>query len=168
MVGSTNRAFIAKFGLNMRRRRWRLFDGYWSYAAMPNSSAMKVACAIASSFATHLALPFRIICTASIPCNVRQAVRNEPYPFASHVRLSPCDGLAPRHYSSACVNGDEPDGEEHLLPSTLHGSRIGRVLVHADHSGHAIAGERAQGPCGRSVWPPAPSRLAVSRNSMVW
>jgi hypothetical protein len=27
---------------------------------MPNSSAMKVACAIASSFATHLTLPFRM------------------------------------------------------------------------------------------------------------
>src|SRR5262245_17418430 len=39
---------IAKFGLNMRRRRFRLFDGFRSYAAMPNSSAMKVACAIAS------------------------------------------------------------------------------------------------------------------------
>jgi len=54
---------------------------------MPNSSAMKVACAIASAFATHLTLPFRIICTASIPCKVRQAVKNEPYPFASHVRF---------------------------------------------------------------------------------
>src|SRR5262252_7991172 len=49
---------------------WGLFDRFRSYAAMPNSSAMKVACAIASSFATHLTLPFRIICTASIPCKV--------------------------------------------------------------------------------------------------
>src|SRR5262244_835348 len=57
------------------------------YAAMPNNSAMKVVCAIASSFATHLALPFRIICTASIPGKVREAVKNEPYPFASHVRF---------------------------------------------------------------------------------
>src|SRR5215831_10077137 len=46
-------------------------DGEWgcsidfgSYPAMPNSSAMKVAWAIASSLATHLALPFRIIFTA--------------------------------------------------------------------------------------------------------
>src|SRR5262245_60189256 len=66
---------------------WGLFGRFRSYAAMPNSSAMKVACAIASSLATHLALPFRIIFTASIPCNVRQAVKNEPYPFASHVRF---------------------------------------------------------------------------------
>ena len=64
-----------------------LFDRFRSYAAMPNSSAMKVACAMASSFDTHLALPFRIIFTASIPCNVRQALKNEPYPFASHVRF---------------------------------------------------------------------------------
>jgi len=49
---------------------------------MPNSSAMKVACAIASSFATHLTLPFRIMCSASIPCKVREAVKNEPYPCA--------------------------------------------------------------------------------------
>ena len=54
---------------------------------MPNSSAMKVACAIAFSFATHLTLPFRIICTASIPCKVRQAVKNEPYRFANRVRF---------------------------------------------------------------------------------
>src|SRR5262245_1195550 len=54
---------------------------------MPNSSAMKVACAIESYFATHLNLPFRITCTASIPCKVRQAVNNEPYPFASQVRF---------------------------------------------------------------------------------
>jgi hypothetical protein len=54
---------------------------------MPNSSAMNVAWAIASSFATHLALPLRIIFTASIPCNVRQAVKNQPYAFASHVRF---------------------------------------------------------------------------------
>ena len=53
---------------------------------MPNSSAMKVACAIAFSFATHLTLPFRIICSAPIPCKVRQAVKNEPCPFANHVR----------------------------------------------------------------------------------
>src|SRR5215471_19720568 len=66
---------------------WGLFDRFRSYAAMPNSSAMKVACAIASSFATHLTLPFRIICTASMPCKVRQAVKSEPYPFASHVRF---------------------------------------------------------------------------------
>src|SRR5262249_40107099 len=64
VFGKTKEAFlgfISKFGLNMRRRRLRLFDGFRSYAAMPNSSAMKVACAIAFSFATHLALPFRII-----------------------------------------------------------------------------------------------------------
>ena len=30
---------------------------------------------------------FRIISTASIPCKVRHAVANEPYPFASQVRF---------------------------------------------------------------------------------
>ena len=43
-----------------------------------------------------------------------------------------------------CIDGDEPDGEEHLLPSTLPRQRISRVLVHVDHPGHAIAG-RVQG-----------------------
>src|SRR5215469_6578940 len=32
---------------------------------------------------------------------------------------SPCDGLAPPHCSGTCIDGDELDGEEHLLPSTL-------------------------------------------------
>jgi hypothetical protein len=45
---------------------------------MPNSAEMKRACAMVSPFATHLALPLRIMCTASIPCNVRHAVINEP------------------------------------------------------------------------------------------
>ena len=54
---------------------------------MPNSSAVKVACAIASSYATYLTLRFRMICSASIPCKIRQAVKNEPYPFASYVRF---------------------------------------------------------------------------------
>ena len=54
---------------------------------MPNSLAMNLGCPIASPFATHRTLPFRIMCTASIPCNVRHAVGNEPYPFASQVRF---------------------------------------------------------------------------------
>ena len=33
---------------------------------------------IASPFATHLTMPFRIMCTASTPCNVRHAVGNDP------------------------------------------------------------------------------------------
>ena len=48
------------------------------YAAMPNSSAMKCACPTVSPLASHLTLPFRIMATASIPCNVRQALWNEP------------------------------------------------------------------------------------------
>ena len=48
------------------------------YAARPNSSAMKSACVMLSSLATHLARPFRIMFIASIPCNVRHAVTNEP------------------------------------------------------------------------------------------
>ena len=31
--------------------------------------------------------PFRIMFTASMPCNVRHAVMSEPYPLASHVRF---------------------------------------------------------------------------------
>ena len=36
---------------------------------------------------THLARPFRIMWTASIPCNVRQAVENDWYPLASQTRF---------------------------------------------------------------------------------
>src|SRR5215471_7595884 len=50
--------FHCEIRLNTRRRRSGLFDRFRGYAAMPNSSEMKVACAIASSFATHLARPF--------------------------------------------------------------------------------------------------------------
>ena len=45
---------------------------------MPNSAEMKSVCAMVSPFATHLAPPLRILFTASIPCNVRHAVANEP------------------------------------------------------------------------------------------
>src|SRR5262249_11524807 len=79
--------FHCEIQLNVREQPLKLFDRFRSYATIPNSSAMKVACAITSSFATHLTLPFRIIYSASIPCKVRQAVKNEPYPFASHVRF---------------------------------------------------------------------------------
>ena len=50
---------------------------------MPNSLAMNLGCPIASPFATHRTPPFRIMCTAAIPGNVRHAVGNEPCPFAS-------------------------------------------------------------------------------------
>src|SRR5262249_34642963 len=55
---------------------------------------------------------------------------------------SPCGGLAPQHYSDTCIDGGEPDGEEHLLPSTLP-RQPDRPGVHVDHPGHTIAG-RAQ------------------------
>src|SRR5215467_10441647 len=85
---------------------------------MPNTSAMKVGCAIASSFATSL-------CTSESYARLRFLARS-----AKRLRMSrtlapatsvssPCDGLAPQHHSDTCINGDGPDGEEHLLPSTL-------------------------------------------------
>src|SRR5215472_11617429 len=43
---------------------------------MPNNSLMKSAAATASCLAIHLTRPFRIMFTASIPCNVRHAVGN--------------------------------------------------------------------------------------------
>ena len=52
--------------------------GSLNQAAMPNSSPMKLACAMESSLGIHRTRPFRIICIASIPCNVRHAVANEP------------------------------------------------------------------------------------------
>ncbi len=56
-------------------------------AAIPNSSAMKCACPIASPSANHRTLPLLIMCIASIPCKVRQALWNEPYPLASQTRF---------------------------------------------------------------------------------
>ena len=44
---------------------------------MPNNWLMKRACCFASPFATHRTLPFRIMCTASIPCKVLHAVAKE-------------------------------------------------------------------------------------------
>jgi hypothetical protein len=130
---------------------------------MPNRSAMKVAWAIASSLATHLALPVRIIFTASIPCNVRQAVKNEPYPFASHVRFftvrwSGSTTLFRYLIQVLALTETNPTRKHSFFLQRLHGSRIGRVLVHVDHSGQAIAG-RAQGLAeetfgpGRVLWP---------------
>ena len=84
LVFRVERYAVARAPVSLRNSVEHAPDGEWgcsidfgSYPAMPNSSAMKVAWAIASSLATHLALPFRIIFTASIPCNVRQAVKNE-------------------------------------------------------------------------------------------
>lgn len=64
------------------RQQWGK-TGSWldqiiSQAVMPNSAEMKPACAMVSPFATRLARPLRILFTASIPCNVRHAVANEP------------------------------------------------------------------------------------------
>src|ERR1700751_5764363 len=73
--------FIAKnlVECGMRRGgRGGGLDRLSGYAATPNNSAMKAACAMASCFATHRTRPFRIMFTASIPCNVRHAVENEP------------------------------------------------------------------------------------------
>src|SRR6516165_2508299 len=45
---------------------------------------MNCSCASGSPLPTHLARPFRIMWTASIPCNVRQAVENDWYLLANH------------------------------------------------------------------------------------
>src|SRR5262249_27386167 len=57
---------------------------------------------------------------------------------------SPCDGLAPPHYSVLALTETNPTGKNTFFVQRFHGSRIGRVLVHVDHPGHSIAG-RAQG-----------------------
>ena len=126
---------------------------------MPKSSAIKVACAIAFSFATHLTVPFRIICTASIPCKLRQAVKNEPYPFANHVRCFTVRWSGSNHIIQVlALTEPNPTGKDTFFLQRFHGSRVGRVLVHVDHPGHAIAGsaqglaEEAFGPVS-PVWP---------------
>jgi hypothetical protein len=43
-------------------------------AAGPNSPAIKSTWSATFSFASHLTRPFRIMCTVSIPCNIRHAV----------------------------------------------------------------------------------------------
>jgi hypothetical protein len=133
--------FIVKFGLNMRRRRLRLFDGFRSYAAMPNSSAIKVSCAIASSFATHLTLPFRILFTASIPCNLRQAVNNALSPFCQPRPLLH-RAMVLLHDSIQVLAWTEtsPTGKNIFFLHRFHDRRIGRVLAHMDHPRHALAG----------------------------
>src|SRR5690242_20722149 len=111
---------------------------------MPNSSAIKVACAIASSSPPISLCPsesyalLRFLARSATRLKMSRTL--SPATSAS----SPCDGFAPRHYSNICIDGDEPDGEEHLLLQGFHGSRIGRVLVDVDHPGYAIAA-RAQG-----------------------
>ena len=55
--------------------------------ANPNSSLINCSCARGSPLPTHLARPFRITWTASIPCNVRHAVENDWYPHASQTRF---------------------------------------------------------------------------------
>ena len=54
---------------------------------MLNNLLMNRAWATTSPLTTRRTLPFRIILTASIPRNVRQAVLNDPYPLASHTRF---------------------------------------------------------------------------------
>src|SRR5215469_2526851 len=120
---------------------------------MPNSSAMKVAWAIASFLSTHLALPFRIIFTASIPCNVRQAVTNEPYPFRQPRPLLHRAMVLLHHIIKVLALTEmNPTGKNTFFLQRLHRSRIGRVLVHVDHFGASYCRE-SSGPCGRSVWP---------------
>jgi hypothetical protein len=53
----------------------------------PNSSSVNCSCASGSPLPTHLARPFRIMWTASIPYNVSQAVENDWYPLASQTRF---------------------------------------------------------------------------------
>jgi len=45
---------------------------------MPNNFPMNRACPTQSPRATHRTLPLRIRLTASMPCNVRHALWNEP------------------------------------------------------------------------------------------
>src|SRR6516164_6714474 len=48
---------------------------------------MSCSWASGSPLPTHLARPFRIMWTASIPCNVRHAVGKDWYPLASQTRF---------------------------------------------------------------------------------
>jgi hypothetical protein len=69
---NSDAGFVAKLQYG-RGPRGELITRELGYAAIPNSWAMKSACATASSLASHLTLPFRIIWTASMPCNVLDA-----------------------------------------------------------------------------------------------
>ena len=42
----------------------------------------------ASPLDSHLTRPLLIMCIVSIPCKVRHALRNEPYPFASQTLVA--------------------------------------------------------------------------------
>lgn len=55
--------------------------------ASPNSSPTNCSCASRSPLPTHLARPFRIMCTASIPCIVRHAIAKDWYPLVSQTRF---------------------------------------------------------------------------------
>jgi hypothetical protein len=86
---------------------------------MPNSAEMKPAYAMASPFATHLALPLRIPYTALIRCSVRHAITNERRNLmASQGASSPRDGPVPLHYSGTCSDAAER-GAGLLVLSTL-------------------------------------------------
>src|SRR6516164_7007151 len=97
---------------------WGLFDRFRSYAAMPNSSAMKVAWAIASSWPPISLCPsesYSLLRFLAVSARrLRMSRTLSPATSAS----SPCDGFALPHYSGTYIDGDEPDREEHLLPST--------------------------------------------------
>src|SRR5215471_737924 len=86
---------------------------------MPNSSAMKVECdcillrAPISLCPSESYARLRFLARSAKPLRMSRTL--SPATCAS----SPCDGLAPQHYSDTCIDGDEPDGEEHLLASTL-------------------------------------------------
>jgi len=53
----------------------------------PNSSSINCSCASGSPLPAHLARPFRIMCTASIPCSVRHADENDWYTLANQTRF---------------------------------------------------------------------------------
>jgi site-specific DNA recombinase len=59
-----------------------------------------------------------------------------------------------------------PTGKNTFFLQRFHGSWIGRVLVHVDHQGHAIAG-RAQG-LAEEVFGPARVPFGGEQDSMVW
>src|SRR5215813_14303045 len=86
---------------------------------MPNSSAMKVAGRL------HPLWPPISLCPSESYSLLRflavsaKRLRMSRTLSPATSAASPCDGLAPPHYSGTCIAGDEPDGEEHLLPSTL-------------------------------------------------
>ena len=56
-----------------------------TYPVTPKVRLMNFICATTSPFATHLTLPFLIMCITSKPCSVRQAVGNEKKPMPTRI-----------------------------------------------------------------------------------